>query len=117
MCTRGDPLMDLGYMLNYWAEAADNPAWRAAAFMPTWYPGFPTRADVVERYARKTGLAVEDIRWYHVFGVFKLVVVIQQIYIRYLRGQTRDPRFAHFGERVATLAEKGCALITQKSAP
>jgi len=113
MCTRGDPLMDLGYMLNYWSEAGDDPAWREAAFMPTWYPGFPKRAEAVERYAQATGFALEDVRWYHVFGVFKLTGVIQQIYIRYLRGQTRDPRFARFGARVATLAEKGCALIAR----
>ncbi|HEY6336652.1 MAG TPA: phosphotransferase family protein [Alphaproteobacteria bacterium] len=111
MCTRGDPLMDLGYMLNYWSEARDSPAWRNAAFMPTWHAGFPTRAEAVERYAGRTGLALDDIRWYHVFGVFKLTGVIQQIYIRYLRGQTSDARFAAFGERVRTLAEKACALI------
>lgn len=115
MCTRGDPLMDLGYMLNYWSESGDAPGWREAAFMPTWYPGFPKRAEAVERYARKTGFAIDDVRWYHVFGVFKLTVVIQQIYIRYLRGQTRDPRFEGFGKRVATLAEKGCALIAREA--
>jgi hypothetical protein len=46
-----------------------------------------------------------------VFGVFKLTGVIQQIYIRYLRGQTSDARFEAFGERVRTLAEKACARI------
>ena len=117
MCTRGDPLMDLGYMLNYWSEAGDDEAWRRAAFMPTWYPGFPNRAQAVERYAQKTGFTIEDVRWYHVFGVFKLTGVIQQIYIRYLRGQTSDARFAAFGERVATLAEKGCALIAGEAGP
>lgn len=113
MCTRGDPLMDLGYMLNYWSEPKDDLAWRQAAFMPTWYPGFPSRAEAVERYAQKTGLALDEVLWYHVFGVFKLTGVIQQIYIRYLRGQTADARFATFGKRVATLAEKGCALIAE----
>ncbi len=117
MCTRGDPLMDLGYMLNYWSEAGDDPAWRQAAFMPTWYPGFPSRREAVERYAGKTGFALADVRWYHVFGVFKLTGVIQQIYIRYLRGQTTDARFAAFGQRVATLAEKGAALIAGEAGP
>ncbi|MFI4987955.1 MAG: phosphotransferase family protein [Alphaproteobacteria bacterium] len=117
MCTRGDPLMDLGYMLNYWSEAGDDPAWRQAAFMPTWYPGFLNRRQAVERYARQTGFTVDDVRWYHVFGVFKLTGVIQQIYIRYLRGQTADARFAAFGQRVATLAEKGCAIIAGEAGP
>lgn len=114
MCTRGDPLMDLGYMLNYWSQADDDPRWQRASFMPTWYPGFPTRTEAIARYAQKTGFTVEDIRWYHVFGVFKLAGVLQQIYIRYLRGQTTDARFATLGERVATLAEKGCALSTRR---
>jgi len=117
MCTRGDPLMDLGYMLNYWSEAGDDLAWRQAAFMPTWNPGFLTRAEAVERYAKKTGFSLEEVRWYHVFGVFKLTGVIQQIYIRYLRGQTSDSRFAAFGRRVATLAEKGSALIAGEAGP
>lgn len=114
MLTRGDPLMDLGYMLNFWSEAGDDPRWRQAAAMPTWRPGFPVRAEAAERYARITGFACGDVRWYHVFGVFKLAGILQQIYIRYLRGQTHDPRFACFGERVAVLADKGCALLARE---
>lgn len=113
MCTRGDPLMDLGYVLNYWAEPDDDPRWLKAAAMLTWHPGFPSRAEAVERYAAKTGFELADVRWYQVFGVFKLIVIIQQIYIRFLRGQTLDRRFAAFGERVAALADKGAALMTR----
>ncbi|MEC9368715.1 MAG: phosphotransferase family protein [Pseudomonadota bacterium] len=110
MCTRGDPLADLGYVLAFWGEAGDDPEWIEAASMPTWSPGFPTRDDVVERYARTTGFDCSDVLWYHVFGVFKIAVILQQIYIRYLRGQTQDARFAVFGRRVAGLAEKGRVL-------
>ena len=45
------------------------------------------------------------------FGIFKLIVVLQQIYIRYLRGQTQDERFAHFGDRIRAMAGKGVAVI------
>ena len=111
MCTRGDPLMDLGYLLNFWAQAGDPPGWTSVTGMPSDQPGFLTRAQAVERYAARTGFDLGDIAWYHVFGVFKLAVIIQQIYIRYLRGQTKDERFAVFGERVRGLAEKGAALM------
>jgi len=110
MCTRGDPLMDLGYTLAFWGEAGDDQSWITAASMPTWNPGFPTRAQVIERYARATGIDCSCIHWYHVFGVFKIAVILQQIYIRFLRGQTQDERFAVFGDRISALIGKGKIL-------
>ena len=110
MCTRGDPLSDLGYLLNYWGEAGDPPDWIAAASMPSWRPGFPTRAEAIGRYAARSGLDCAAIGWYQVFNAFRLAVIIQQIYIRYLRGQTSDARFAAFGGRVAALIDKACVL-------
>ena len=94
MCTTGDPLMDLGYLLNVWTEAGDDPAWRVTSAMPTWRDGCLTRAEAVERYRRLTGFDVGDATWYHAFGAFKLAVVLQQIHIRWRRGQTDDSRFA-----------------------
>jgi aminoglycoside phosphotransferase (APT) family kinase protein len=110
MCTRGDPLMDLGYLLTFWGEAGDDPAWIEGASMPTWHDGFPSRGEAGERYARATGFDLDQIDWYHVFGVFKIAVVLQQIYIRFLRGQTQDRRFAVFDRRVAALVDKAAAL-------
>ena len=112
MCTRGDPLMDLGYLLNVWAEPADPPSWREATAMPSYEDGFLSRREVVDHYAEQTGFEVGEVRWYYVFGVFKLIVILQQIYIRYLRGQTQDRRFADMGRRVEALAEKGVTLTT-----
>lgn len=114
MTTRGDPLMDLGYLLNFWNEADDDPKWHSVSQMPTHHQGFPTRAEVVERYACRSGLDLNHIAWYHVFGVFKLVVIVQQIYIRYQRGQTQDQRFAHYDDRVKNLARKGVELIPNR---
>jgi len=110
MCTRGDPLMDLGYLLTFWGEAGDPPAWIEGAAMPTWHDGFPSRAEAVARYAASTGFDPAAVGWYHVFGVFKIAVVLQQIYVRFLRGQTRDERFAVFGTRVAALFDKAATL-------
>ena len=103
--------MDLGYLLNFWNEAGDDPRWHQVSRMPTHHDGFPSRAEVVERYALRTGFELDHVAWYHVFGVLKLVVIIQQIYIRFLRGQTQDRRFAEYDQRVRDLARKGVALI------
>ena len=111
MCTQGDPLADLGYVLNYWVEPGDDPAWREIAAMPTWRDGFPTRAEAIARYAARTGFDVGPVGWHQVFAAFKLAVIIQQIYIRFVRGQTQDQRFRHYGRRVLGLADKAAALI------
>src|SRR5579862_3368233 len=109
MCTQGDPLADLGYVLNYWVEPCDDPAWREIAAMPTWRDGFPSRAEATRRYAARTGFDVSAIGWHQVFAAFKLAVIIQQIYIRYVRGQTQDQRFRYYYRRVRGLADKARA--------
>ncbi len=110
MCTRGDPLMDLGNLLNYWIDSTDPIEKGSVTSMPTQDEGFPTRDEVIEHYTKRTGFDTSNISWYHAFGAFKLTVVIQQIYIRYLRGQTQDERFANFGTRVEHLIQKGVKI-------
>jgi aminoglycoside phosphotransferase (APT) family kinase protein len=110
MCTQGEPLADLGYLLNYWVEPGDDPAWREIAAMPTWRDGFPSRAEAIERYAARTRCDVGAIGWHQVFAAFKLAVIIQQIYIRYVRGQTQDQRFRFYWRRVLGLAAKARVL-------
>jgi aminoglycoside phosphotransferase (APT) family kinase protein len=110
MGTRGDPLSDLAYMLNYWIEPEEDPYWRQVAAMPTWRPGFPSRAEATRHYARRTGFDLGALSWYLVFSAFKLAVIIQQIYIRYRRGQTRDERFRNYGETVEALARRAAML-------
>ena len=112
MCTRGDPLMDLGYLLSVWEEPTDDPSWRGLSPMPAQEPGCLTRPEILDRYAKRTGFDVERAHWYHAFGVFKLIVILEQIYVRYQRGQTQDQRFATLGDRVERLAAKGLALIS-----
>jgi len=110
MCTSGDALMDLGYLLNQWVEADDDPDWIAWAAMPTWQTGFARREDVIERYCNRSGFDVDDVQWYYAFSVMKFAVIIQQIYIRYRRGQTKDERFAHYDQRAASFVSKGCRI-------
>ncbi len=105
MATLGDPLIDLGLLLCYWADRSDPPARRQSVSQVTAEPGFPTRAEVLARYAEKTGRDVSRIAFYETFALYKVAVVVQQIYYRYHRGQTKDARFAAFEERVVGLAE------------
>ena len=110
MTTLGDPLVDLGTLLGYWAEAGDPPE-RAIANALTAQPGFPRRAALVERYAQRAGIDVADIRWYESFALWKTAIVLQQIYIRFARGQTQDARFAEMGPRVAVMVELAAAVV------
>ncbi len=105
MCTLGDPLNDLGALLTYWVEPTDPPYFRAAAMMPVGDDlGFLTREELVQRYAERSGRSVADIRFYHALGLFRLTVIIAQIYIRYVRGQTQDQRFAAMGQMIPVMA-------------
>ena len=110
MCALGDPLVDLGLLLCYWSQKGDSEARREAISGVTVLPGWFSRAEVIERYAARTGADVSNIVYYEVLALFKLTVVIQQIYYRYFVGQTNDERFVEFGKRVAGLAEAGWEL-------
>ena len=104
MATVGDPLMDLGTALCYWVEADDPPTVRAFAFGPTAVPGSYTRREFAEHYARSTGRSLEHLNFYRAFGLYKTAVVAQQIYLRFVRGDSKDPRFAMMIEGVRALA-------------
>ncbi|MFQ3368582.1 MAG: aminoglycoside phosphotransferase (APT) family kinase protein, partial [Methylophilaceae bacterium] len=103
MCTRGDPLMDIGHMLNYWIEESDNENCKKITSMPIKSLMYPSRKEIVNYYSEKTGFNINDIDWYYAFGAFKLAVILQQIFIRFLRGQTTDQRFANFRNRIEAL--------------
>lgn len=111
MCALGDPLVDVGIFLGYWVPTA-GAGGRDALSTVTDRPGWLSRDAVLDRYAAQTGRDLRQIRFYETFAVFKLAVVIQQIYVRYVRGQTDDARFATLGERVARLARRAAALTT-----
>jgi aminoglycoside phosphotransferase (APT) family kinase protein len=111
MATVGDPLVDLGIVLCYWPQP-DDPRVRREAISPlTTQPGWFSRKQLLERYSARTGLDLSAIRYYEVFGVFKLAVVLQQIYYRYFVGQTRDERFRDFDARVRGLADAAVLVM------
>lgn len=113
MSALGDPLVDLGILLCYWPEAGD-PIERRESISPvTCLPGWPSRRDLVERYAAATGRDVSRIVYYEIFALFKIAVVLQQIYYRYHLGQTTDERFAGMDQRVAGLVNVAAEMTAQ----
>jgi aminoglycoside phosphotransferase (APT) family kinase protein len=109
MSALGDPLIDLGIFVAYWCHikpVAGHDALNSVTSQPGWFG----RDEIVERYAATTGADLSQLRFYEAFALFKVAVVIQQIYFRYRRGQTDDPRFAHFGDRVTLLAKQAAAI-------
>jgi aminoglycoside phosphotransferase (APT) family kinase protein len=103
MCTIGDPLTDMASTLAYWVDASDPPEILQTRWGPTTYPGSLTRAQLVQRYAQKTGRDVSEIAFYLVFARFKIAVIVQQIYYRYHQGLTHDERFATMPGRIKLL--------------
>jgi len=103
MTTLGDPLIDLGTLLNYWPDPADPP--HAQRFNNTAVAGLglPPRAALVARYAERTGADLANVRWWEAFALWKTVVVVQQLHRRWVRGESKDPRMATVADRIPSL--------------
>ncbi|MDV2077281.1 phosphotransferase family protein [Marinobacter xestospongiae] len=114
MATIGDPLMDLGNSLAYWIQADDDPGMQMLRRQPTHQPGMLSREEVVAYYLDRAGLSIDSFDFYEVYGLFRLAVIIQQIYYRYYHGQTADKRFAAFGQ-AANYLQQRCQRLIQAS--
>ena len=115
MTTVGDPLADHGLTLCYWSWAHLPELRDPVASSITSQPGWSTREQFVNRYAELSGRDVGKICYYEVLGIFKLAVILQQIYARFRRGQTADKRFENFGKRVQALVKVAAELAEQSS--
>jgi aminoglycoside phosphotransferase (APT) family kinase protein len=96
LATLGDPRMDLGNTLAYWVQADDDLVARVTRRQPTHLPGMLTRREVIAYYGERTGATADDWTFFEVYGVFRLSAIAQQIYVRYHRGETRNPAFRWF---------------------
>ncbi len=113
MATLGDPLIDLGILMNYWPDPSDRPADRALSYAGLDKLGLPSRAQIAARYAERSGLPVSGLRWYEAFAAWKTAIVREQLHNRHLRGETSDPRMALLHENVEMLGRRTLRLLRE----
>ncbi len=111
MTTLGDPLIDLGTLLNYWPDPADPEHAERANNPGLARVGLPTRAEITARYADRTGVDVSATRWWEAFALWKTVVVVQQLHRRWVRGESTNPRMAHIADRIPSLIAAARAVL------
>ncbi|HSN25398.1 MAG TPA: phosphotransferase family protein [Kofleriaceae bacterium] len=115
MATIGDPLMDLGTSLSYWVQADDGVLVGIPLFGVTMKPGMMTREEVAARYFQRSGRSTDHLVFYYAFGLYKTAVILQQIYYRFAKGLTKDPRFAPLNLVVQALAAQAQRAIDRGS--
>jgi aminoglycoside phosphotransferase (APT) family kinase protein len=116
MATIGDPLMDLGASLAYWIQADDPEPLQRIRMLPTQLPGMMRRAELVAYYCERAGIEPVSFDFYYVYGLFRLAVIVQQIYYRFVLGQTKNPRFAPFGQFCTVLSRTAAAVAGGEAA-
>lgn len=100
MCTIGDPFMDLGTSLAYWIQNNDPDFIKGVGLNITMDANNPTRNKILQLYSEKFGNSIKNIVFYFVFGLFKIAVIVQQIFFRYKNGFTKDNRFKNLDQVV-----------------
>jgi len=110
MSTIGDPLADLGWMLSYWPDESDTRSRPSPVTAISPQPGYLSRREMVARYETKTGRKMQNFPFYHAFAVFKLAIIMEGSYSRFVRGQADDPLFAGMKERVPALADTAWSI-------
>jgi aminoglycoside phosphotransferase (APT) family kinase protein len=110
MSTIGDPLADLGWMLTYWCDPTDSEMRRAVVSSMDWDSGYYRRDDMAVRYEQKFARPMRDFTFYQVFSLYKLAIILEGSYSRFLSGQADDPLFATYDQRVPNIAEVAWSL-------
>lgn len=111
MTTLGDPLVDLGTLLNYWPDPDDGEEVRRASHDGMGLMGLPPRADMAARYGERTGLDVSSVPWYEAFAQWKTAVVVQQLHHRWKTGDSTDERMETIAERLPLLVATANELL------
>ena len=107
MATVGDPRADLGYLLSFWPEPGETVP---LAELVTSAEGFPTRAEVIALWEAATGRVAGDTRWFVALAVWKLAILLEASYHRWLAGMAEDPFFARLDEGVPALLARARAV-------
>jgi len=115
MATIGDPMVDFGLSLSYWRDPDDpeDLLELSEGHAHTTKPGFLKRAQLAARYANKTGRDISSLPFYRSWAWWRNATVVQQIYVRFVRGQTTDPRFERMGAHPPILARAAAQLAAQ----
>ncbi len=116
MATLGDPLADVGTLLNYWPEGGADAAIAVPGLDRL---GLPTKDEIVQRYAQRRGLDLSrrDLLWYEALGCWKTAIIMQQLYMRWVRGESTDPRMGERGGPVVSLADRALHLLEESRYP
>ena len=116
LCTLGDPLADVGYLLNSWVQPDEAaPPTGAAELPPTAVGGFPTREEISVRYEQRTGRSLEAINYYRAFSHWRLAAIGQGVYKRYLSGamgSNRDMDLDAYRQTVHLRAQSALELLS-----
>ena len=110
MSTLGDPLTDLGLLVMYSMplDMPDSPVSTTAEAA-----GHPEPAELIERYAERSGRDVSAVSWYTAFAWFKLAVILEGIHYRYTLGQTVGAGFDRIGDLVPVFIEHGLTTLQE----
>lgn len=111
MTTLGDPLIDLGTLLNYWPDPSDSEATGRGTRPGLARMGLPPRAEIAARYAARSGADVAAVPWWEAFALWKTVVVVQQLHRRWVRGESTDPRMAGIADRIPSMIAAARAVL------
>ena len=103
MATVGDPRADLGYLLSFWPEAGES---FPLAELVTHAEGFPSRAEMVHEWERASGRKAGDTRWFVTLATWKLAILLEASYYRFLAGTADDPFFAKLDQGVPALLKR-----------
>ena len=111
MTTLGDPLIDIGTLLNYWPDPADTDDTKRFSYDGMQHVGLPSRAAVAQRYAKKSGLDLADVGWYEAFALWKSGTVVQQLHHRWKVGDSTDPRMETVADGLPRLIHNATRLL------
>ena len=115
--TIGDPLVDLGWLLVLWDEPGEMPIRGTGEERVSALPGFPTRAELAERYAQRSERDLGDLGWYEVFALFKLALVLEGAYARFVSGRSDNPAHARLERMVPALLASAARLVGSGGRP
>jgi len=115
MATVGDPLLDLAWVLMSWPDPEERDDPSTMAYVD--YTGMPRRAEILERYAARSGRAVDEIDYYLVLARFKMACVLEGGYARYVQGRADNPKMETFGDVVLDMARRAAELARTSPLP